>query len=108
MSGIDLIAKERQRQIEQENWTPEHDDDHTYGDLAVVAATLACDGTDAVVIDPLERGTADDPWGLIKKHGYQGGADPIRKLSIAGALIAAEIDRLLRASRTAHERRVYR
>jgi hypothetical protein len=98
MSGIDLIAKERQRQIEEEGWTPEHDDDHRYGSLAVVAATLACDGTDARVIDPLERGTDDDPWGLLSKHGYQAGGDDIRKLSIAGALIAAEIDRLERDS----------
>jgi hypothetical protein len=96
MNGAELITQERQRQIDAEGYTPEHDDEHTYGTLAVVAATLACDGTDAVVVDQLGRGTADDPWGLLSKHGYQAGGDEIHSLVIAGALIAAEIDRLQR------------
>lgn len=33
MTGIELIAKERQRQIEQEGWTAEHDSQHTAGEL---------------------------------------------------------------------------
>jgi len=29
LSGCELIAQERERQITQEGWTPEHDDKHT-------------------------------------------------------------------------------
>ena len=105
MTGLDLIAKERKRQITIERWTPSHDDGHRYGDLAVAAAALAVNGTDAVVCDPLGRGTPNahgndepgDAWGLLAKHED----NEIRGLVIAGALIAAEIDRLLRKTKTA-------
>jgi hypothetical protein len=99
--GIDLIAGERRHQVESEGWTPEHDDGHRYGDLAVIAAALAVDGTDATVKDPVGRIHEDglDTWGLIAKHGYLGSRpDRVRTLVIAGALIAAEIDRHLRAA----------
>ncbi len=36
--GIEIIAEERQRQIVVEGWTPQHDDNHENGELAVVAA----------------------------------------------------------------------
>jgi hypothetical protein len=95
--GCRLIAKERNRQIENEGWTLEHDDEHIYGTLAVVAASLLVNNTDAKVIDPEGRGTTTededgDCWGLIKKHGD----DEIKSLVIAGALVAAEIDRRIR------------
>ncbi|HRQ88090.1 MAG TPA: hypothetical protein PLA50_04790, partial [Bacteroidia bacterium] len=32
-SGVGYIATERRRQIEQEGWTPEHDDAHGTGEL---------------------------------------------------------------------------
>lgn len=83
--GAKLIADERARQMAQEGWTPEHDDTHQYGDLAVNAAILAVNGTDAEVVDHLER----PDWNL-KRHPR------IEQLVIAGALIAAEIDRVIR------------
>jgi len=103
-TGVELIAEERKRHPEK-GWTPEHDAGHTNGSLAVHAATLAVDGTDAKVIDPLCRGTPHidehgefrdgDCWGLLGKHGYRGSdPDHIHCLVVAGALIAAEIDRL--------------
>lgn len=98
--GVALIAAERRRQYYEEGWTPEHDDEHTAGELAVAAACYAvadleyadvhdtrweqamCDGFDAW------------PWGAEwdkrVKHSR------LRCLEIAGALIAAEIDRLQR------------
>jgi hypothetical protein len=91
-TGIELIAEERTRQIAVKGWTLEHDDEHTDGALRVVAATCAVDGTDAEVVDPLDR-----TWGIVERHGYQGDVpEPIHLLAIAGALIAAEIDRLQR------------
>jgi hypothetical protein len=86
-TGIQLIAAERARQVTQEGYSSDHDDEHKDGSLRVVAAMLACEGTDASVEDALER----DDWGLLRH-------DPIRRLEIAGALLAAEIDRLQRAA----------
>jgi len=98
MTGADLIAQERATHTSQRDWTPCHDDAHTDGALAKVAAALAVDGTDASVDDPCYE---PDHWGLVAKHGYRGThPDRIRSLVIAGALIAAEIDRVLRAERT--------
>jgi hypothetical protein len=89
-SGAELIAEERTRQIDIEGWTPENDDDHDGGLLAIQAAALAVSHTDCLVIDELGK---RDPWDLARKHGR----DAIRSLVIAGALIAAEIDRLHRS-----------
>jgi len=86
--GAGMICIERNRQINECGWDDSHDDQHTDGTLAVVAAILAVDGTDANVDDPCGR---EDCWGLQRKH-----PDRKKQLVIAGALIAAEIDRLLR------------
>lgn len=39
--AIDDVIAERQRQISQEGWTIEHDDEHGHGELAAAAATYA-------------------------------------------------------------------
>lgn len=88
-TGTELIAEERTRQISQEGWTPEHDNQHRFAELAQNAALLVVDGTDATVD---LHGEAID-WGLAEKHK----GNRIRQLVISGALIAAEIDRLQRA-----------
>lgn len=85
MTGVELIAEERKRQIDVEVWTAQHDDDHQHGELVKRAAALAVSHTDAIVMDDGERVL---PW---KEHLAP------RSLIIAGALIAAEIDRLQRA-----------
>lgn len=90
MNGIQLIKKERWKQLNEKKWTPSHDDGHTDASLAVIAAKCAVNGTDARVEDGLSR----DDWGLVKKYGYKGTKpNQIKLLTIAGALIAAEIDR---------------
>lgn len=93
MTGAELIAAERQRQIDVEGYPREHDAFHRHADLAVNAARLAVDGTDANVIDQIER----SDWGLPAKHR----GNRVRQLVIAGALIAAEIDRLRSEGRDA-------
>lgn len=40
-TAIELITEERKRQIEVKGYTPEHDDMHTNGELAMAAATYA-------------------------------------------------------------------
>lgn len=90
-TGIELIAEERQEQINKHGWTLEHDKDHDHGELAIVAATLAVMNTDAIVEEPLEElGSGNNPWGLEERLKN----DRIHCLKVAGALIAAEIDRL--------------
>jgi len=103
-SGIERIAAERNRQISSEGWTPERDDIHDDGSLSMAAAcyafpmkiTVSGDYGEATEIDidnemPLGWPASwDTDW-------WKPDEDPIRNLEKAGALIAAEIDRLLRA-----------
>lgn len=86
MDGAELIAQERQRQIDGEGWTPEHDATHRSGQLARAGAAYALHVT---------RGDGKQFWPF--SDGWKPSPDPIRALVKAGALIAAEIDRLQRA-----------
>lgn len=99
--GVTLIAAERQRQVDAEGWTAEHDDTHECGELALAAAVYACPPRDRS--DAIKR--ALWPWGWNSFKGepmYFDRPTPtdarIRSLVKAGALIAAEIDRLQRAT----------
>lgn len=91
MTGVERIAAERQRQIEVEGWTPEHDDEHNNRELAKAAACYAV-GTDRFKSIGGEV-VAVWPW---EDRWWKPSDDPIRNLEKAGALIAAEIDRLQR------------
>jgi hypothetical protein len=90
-TGVDLIAQERQRQVDVEGWTPEHDAEHPDGALVDAARAYALAAT-APGYDRDNPPTAW-PWdeGWWKPSDY-----PVRNLVKAGALIAAEIDRLAR------------
>jgi hypothetical protein len=104
VSGADLIAVERQRQIDAEGWTPEHDDGHDTCDMTMAAVTYARHAADQVNGRrrmPPDRGlfAGDPPTWPNEWSGYWNPSDdPIRNLVKAGALIAAEIDRLGRLS----------
>lgn len=117
-TGIELIGEERQRQIEVEGWNNLHDKDHENGELigaagCYVSSALNKQGykTRMQIHLPAENGFLsgntgdrgdrqlrkagwydawpwDDKWDKRNKHDYQ------RSLVIAGALIAAELDRL--------------
>ena len=112
-TGIERIADERQRQIEKEGWTPEHDDEHTDGSLAMAAV---CYASPEQIFKQDASKYADksvifrDPWpwdGWDKRKEFARGNSPIdpskltykQRVSLlekAGGLIAAEIDRLNR------------
>ena len=90
----DVLA-ERQRQIEVEGWTPEHDDAHSLGQMAGAALCYLAE---------------DIPhWARQQAHGcywpwdaeWWNPGDHRRNLVKAGALILAEIERLDRATRPA-------
>lgn len=103
-TGALLIAVERDRQITSEGWTDEHDDEHTGGDLidaahayALAAMASYFDANNVTFADiRAGRPPNDWPW---EASWWKPSDDPIRNLVKAGALIAAEIDRLLRAQR---------
>lgn len=100
--GVALIASERRRQIESEGWTPSHDDEHALNELATAAACYAAPDTCGYVDDggtrPRMAILAHWPW---SSHWWKPGGR-LRELAKAGALIAAEIDRLQRAAATHH------
>lgn len=91
--GATRIAAERVRQVEVEGWTAEHDaEEHAGGDL-VEAAIAYLENS-----DPRE---VPDCWPWDASWWKPSEEDPIRNLEKAGALIAAEIDRLLEQRRAA-------
>lgn len=97
-TGAFLIAAERQRQITREGWTPEHDDSHDGGELVAAAVAYAQEAQNRMAEgDIWPRHTKEHPPGLWPfNDGWNPSDDPIRNLTKAGALIAAEIDRLCR------------
>jgi len=96
--GVKLIADERQRQIEKEGWTSEHDKQHENGELALAAACYAIpDNKRSWISGAISKVKSDVinkfwPWGLTWWKPTPD--NRIRELTKAGALIAAEIDRL--------------
>jgi hypothetical protein len=91
--GLELIAKERKRQIEKEGWTPDHDDEHEGEELARAAACYALPAHYRQVAGPIAGVPLLWPWAV---RWWKPSPDRVRELSKAGALIAAEIDRLSR------------
>lgn len=91
-TGIEMIADERRAHVEQKGYTADHDDTHAGGELAVAGAALAAYGTGFGLTSPDGSIEESNPWGLVWKHKN----NRVRQLAIAGSLIAAEIDRLLR------------
>lgn len=97
MTGAELIADERTRQIVDEGWSFEHDAEHTEEEL-IDAAHCYINAKryrevyfqeDAV---PLRWPWDEDWWKPTPE-------DRIRELVKAGALIAAEIDRQIQIER---------
>lgn len=91
-SGVDLIAAERIRQIIEEGRTRAHDDQHTRAEMVSAALCYALAYTPR---SPPGTGIVVQwPW----DQRWWKPSDRIRNLAKAGALIAAEIDRLERAN----------
>jgi hypothetical protein len=92
MTGIERIAAERTRQIEEEGYRPEIDDRWAGGQLAKAAICYAAEP---------QPGEFFSDWRIAAWPWDKGWWKPtpdnrIRELEKAGALIAAEIDRRLR------------
>lgn len=113
-SGIQLIALERDRQKAVEGWTPEHDSHMDREQLAYAAACYALpdysrqhEGRSVLVNtarglaepDCFRSAEASAPrlWPWAPEWWKPVPQDRVRELVKAGALIAAEIDRLQRS-----------
>ena len=91
-TGIELIAEERQEQIEKHGYDRQFIEDHPEyydgGEIQFVAnMLLSVDYEEGIDSDIFPLGWEDDCERMIAKPKLQ-------RLIIAGALIAAEIDRL--------------
>lgn len=102
-TGIELITEEREKQLKK--WNAEHDSGHENGELLIAATMLASPCVTYVKFDyansfHFEVNAID--WDLdiprdgnvIKNNNVYGSRKRINQLKVAGALIAAEIDRL--------------
>jgi hypothetical protein len=109
MSVIEEIRAERERQIDEENWTAEHDDKHEEFSLSMAgacyaAAPIALRCERIIPCGCREAMCEHEPFG---KKAWRGAwpwedewwkpKDCRRDLIRAGALIVAEIERLDRA-----------
>jgi hypothetical protein len=105
-TGVGLIAAERRRQMAEEGWTEEHDAiEHPTGELAAAASCYAWIARVQLAPCSLARAAEELkhvdgrmppstwPWSAT---WWKPSTDPIRNLAKAGALVAAEIDRLQR------------
>ena len=88
MNGAERITAERERHVSQEGWTPQHDAQHDSGALLDAAVCYIANAHEYFEVDE-GLWPWDKAWDKRDKHS------DIRSLEIAGALIAAEIDRRL-------------
>ena len=100
-AGSLLVLKERMRQQSEEGHTVESDMDQLFGELGQAAACYASPTplfTKEDITSP-DKGTTSyfysDPWPWSMKEDKRSSHNRIKQLAIAGALCAAEIDRLL-------------
>lgn len=93
MAARDVIA-ERQRHVDVEGWTPEHDDEHAPGTLALAGAAYALDA--GYALDSFVPADADHPeplfWPFCSEWWKPGA--PRSGLVKAASLILAEIERI--------------
>ena len=104
-TGADLITAERSRQVRDLGYTASHDDEHDAGVLAMQAAGLLLEPYHLETYTEHSEYSVDlDPWSLAHKYSPNSCEfksimeinQRIIQLTMAGALAAAEIDRLKR------------
>lgn len=105
-TGVERIAAERKRQVEQEGFDEAHDAQHPDGSMSAAAACYAMDEPIYIKDDYANGCDFKDPWPwdvrfdkrprdgnvIVYTHAFD---ERLALLTKAGALIAAEIDNLL-------------
>ena len=94
LRSLELVWAERLRQKEEEGYTLAHDDQHTGGQLALLAAAYAL--SSRVDIEDVIQAEIEVVYALPLNWGPYKPKNPIRDLTRAGALILAELERRLR------------
>lgn len=100
--ALEDVITERQRQIEKEGWTTEHDDQHDSGEMAGAAACYAIHVNQRqwVMGTELQHSYATEPvpfeWPWDPKWWKP--VTPRRDLVRAAALLLAEIERIDRSA----------
>ena len=102
-TGIQIIEEERKRQISAEKFDVEHDIEEDAGELAFAASAYAQHAAFQSLIEGSEYSNVTheyipEPWPWDESW-WKPSNDKIRNLAKAGALIAAEIDRLQRLNK---------
>lgn len=106
--GVELIALERESQVREHKWYAEHDREHINGELVLAAicyaapvpvkALLPTTYCDCRSIEECTHVFSTpkwvDPWPWEPEWDKRAKHNRLKRLKIAGALIAAEIDRL--------------
>ena len=95
-TGSELIAEERQRQIDEEGYSNKHDNMHRRFELSKAGAAYALDVAGERIYAKAVWPWDEQYWKPTVNQIGRKEEDEIRQLVKAGALIAAEIDRLLR------------
>lgn len=97
-NAIQGVLAERMRQMDEEGWTPEHDDTHTHGEMARAAGVYALIGSGFYTEGDMK---AFWPW----NEAWFKPKDRRRNLERAAALLIAELERMDReeARETLHE-----
>ncbi|MBC7486070.1 MAG: hypothetical protein H7282_04905 [Cytophagaceae bacterium] len=95
-SGIEVIAAERQRQIEKEGWDSKHDNKCNDDEQLTFAAICYATPRRLRGFSGIDVNTRLWPWALKwwKPSAVESTEGRIKELAKAGALIAAEIDRI--------------
>jgi hypothetical protein len=96
LSALADVITERRRQIEVEDWTPGHDDEHKNGELARAACCYAYEATRTDYQRELDNQVTPPLWPWDNEWWKP--KDRRRDLVRAAALLLAEIERLDRAS----------
>ncbi|MCA0850075.1 hypothetical protein [Salipiger thiooxidans] len=97
------ILDERRRQIFEEGWTEEHDDEHDESELSLAAGVYALSGSsDSALFDRARQDAIRELW-PFQAHWFRptGGR---RDLIKAAALIIAEVERRDRAAAKAERK----
>ena len=99
-TAIELIAKERERQVNIKGWTPEHDKEHDKEELTWAAICYLtpkgrrAPATRYLNIYDEEELPYPEAWPWEPENWKPTPDNRIRELVKAGALILAEIERL--------------
>jgi hypothetical protein len=96
LSGAGMIATERLRQKTQEGYSDEHDDEHEFGEIVEAAICYADHAAKRSFLGAKEYRDYESPDEWPWEWSFWKPKTPIKDLVRAGALIAAEIDRLKR------------